>query len=407
MAIEFGLNEEQEMLKTMARDFLANECPMSRVRELMEDETGFSADLWKKMADVGWLGLVLPEEYGGAGMNFRDLTVLLDEMGRQVFPSPFISTLLYVGMPILNFGTEEQKKELLPKICSGEAVCTLAALEDDGDWWADSIKVRADRRGDSYVINGTKLFVPDAQAANYMLIAARTKRTENPEEGITLFLLDTSEVWGMLTTPLKTMDETRKLYEVVFMNVPIPAKNILGELHQGWPIMKYIELHTTAALCAEMVGAGERAFEMTVDYLKERVAFGVVIGSFQALQHRAADLAIGLEYSRSLMEWAAENIKENHPDAATSVAMAKSFCGDTCKKVVAEGIQMHGGIGFTWDHDMHLYFKRIWVDDNAFGDSIYQRELVAKALDDIHQLSGYGRWRRMPGVTGAVGQSLI
>ena len=403
MAIEFGLTEEQEMLKTMARDFLANECPSSRVRELMEDDTGFSADLWKKMAEVGWLGLVLPEEYGGAGMNFRDLAILLDEMGRAVFPSPFLSTLLLVGMPVLAFGTEQQKKEILPKIANGEAVCTLAALEDDGDWYADSIKVRADQRGDNYVINGTKLFVPDAKTADYMLIAARTKRTENPEEGITLFLLDTKEVWGLLSTTLNTIDQTRKQYEVVFMNVPVPAKNILGELHQGWPIMKQIGLQATAALCAEMVGAGEKAFEMTIEYLKERVAFGVVIGSFQALQHRAADMAITLEYSRSLMEWAAEAIKEDHPDAATAVSMAKSFCGDTCKKVVAEGIQMHGGIGFTWDHDMHLYFKRIWADDNAFGDSIYHRELVAQALDDIHQLSGYGRWRRSPGVTAGVG----
>ena len=397
MAIEYGLNEEQEMLKTMARDFLANECPMTHVRELMEDETGFDPELWKKMAEVGWLGLVLPEEYGGAEMNFRDLTILLEEMGRTVLPSPFISTLLLVGMPVLAYGTEEQKNEILPKIASGEAVCTLAALEGDGDWWADSINVRADYRGGQYVINGTKLFVPDAKVADYMLIAARTKRTENPEEGITLFLLDTSEVWGTMSTALKLMDETRKQYEVVFLNVPVAPNNILGEVHQGWPIMKQIALNTTAALCAEMVGAGEKVLEMTVDYLKERIAFGVPIGSFQALQHRAADMVIGLEYSRSLMEWAAEAIKENDPDAVTAVAMAKSFCGDTCKKVVAEGIQMHGGIGFTWDHDMHLYFKRVWSDDNAFGDSNYQREVVAQTLDEIHQLAGGGRWAKTAG----------
>ena len=403
MAIEYSLNEQQEMLKTMARDFIAKECPMTSVRKLMADETGFSPELWKKMAELGWLGLVFPEEYGGTAMNFRDLTILFEEMGRAVLPSPFLSTLLLVGMPILDFGTKEQKNEILPKIAKGEIVCTLAALEEDGDWWADSINVRADRRGGQYVINGTKLFVPDAKVANYMLIAARTKRTENPEEGITLFLLDTKEVWGILKTPLQTMDETRKLWEVTFMNVPVPAKNIIGELHQGWSIMKQIALYTTAALCAEMVGAGEKAFEMTVAYLKDRIAFGVPIGSFQALQHRAADLVIGLEYSRSLMEWAAETIKENDPDAPITVSMAKSFCGDTCKKVVAEGIQMHGGIGFTWDHDMHLYFKRIWTSDNSFGDSIYQRELVAKSLDEIHQLAGHGRWIKAPGRTTPVG----
>jgi alkylation response protein AidB-like acyl-CoA dehydrogenase len=403
MAIEYGNNEEQDMLRTMARDFLANECPMTRVRELMADESGFDQGLWKKMAELGWLGLVFPEEYGGAGMTFRDLTILLEEMGRMVLPSPFISTLLLVGMPVLAFGTREQKDELLPKIANGEAVCTLAALEEDGDWWADSINVRADRRGDQYVINGTKLFVPDAKTADYMLIAARTRRTEDREDGITLFLLDTRDVWGTLSTALKTMDETRKQHEVVFANVPVPASSILGELHQGWPIMKHIALHATAALCAEMVGAGEKVLEMTVGYLKERVAFGVVIGSFQALQHRAADMAIGLEYARSLMEWAAEAIKEDNPDAATAVSMAKSFCGDTCKKAVAEGIQMHGGIGFTWDHDMHLYFKRIWASDNAFGDGNYHRELVAKALDDIHQLAGNGRWIKTPGRMGPMG----
>ena len=314
MAIEYGLNEEQEMLKTAARDFFAKECPMKRVRELMDSETGFSPELWKKIAELGWLGLVFPEEYGGAGMNFRDLTILLEEMGRIVFPGPFLSTLFLVGLPILAFGTKEQKNEILPKISSGEIVCTFAALEEDGDWWADSIKVRADRRGGDYVINGTKLFVPDAKVANYILIAARTRRTENPEDGITLFLLDTKDVWGTLMTPLKNMDETRKLWEVTFMNVPVPAKNILGELHQGWSIMKQISLYTTAALCAEMVGAGEKVLEMTVAYLKDRIAFGVPIGSFQALQHRAADLVIGLEYSRSLMEWAAETIKENDPE---------------------------------------------------------------------------------------------
>jgi len=329
-----------------------------------------------------------------------------EEIGRAVLPGPFISTVLLVGMPILEFGTDEQKQEFLPKIASGEAVCTLAALEEDGDLWAEGIKIKAVRRGDEYIINGTKLFVPDAKSADYMLVAARTKRTEDPEEGITLFLVDAKE-WGVYSTMLQTMDETRKQYEVIFTNVPVSAKNILGELHQGWPILKQISLKTSAALCAEMVGAGEMVLEMTVAYAKERVQFGVPIGSFQAIKHKCADMLMGLEYSRSLMEWAAEAIKEDHPDAPIAVSMAKSYCGDTMKKVTDEGVQIHGGIGFTWDHDMHLYFKRVWVDDNAFGDSIYQRELVAQALDNIHQLSGYGRWRRMPGVTGAVGQGLM
>jgi len=380
MAIEFGLKEEQEMLKTMARDFLETECPKTAVRQLMEDEIGHSPELWKKMAEVGWMGLVFPEEYGGTGMNFRDLTILCEEMGRAVLPGPFFSTVLLVGMPILDFGTDEQKQEFLPKIANGEAVCTLAALEEDGDLWAEGISVKALQRGDEYIINGTKLFVPDARAADYMLVAARTKRTENPEEGITLFLVNAKE-WGIYIQNLIIMDETRKQYEVRFTNVPVPARNIIGELHQGWPILKQIALKASAALCAELVAVGEWAVETTVAYMKERVQFGVVIGSFQALKHKAADMHVAMEYSRSLMEWAAECIKENHPDATMAVAMAKSYCGDSAKFVTDAGIQLHGGIGFTWDHDMHLYFKRARSNDTAFGDSNYYKEWIVNTLE--------------------------
>ena len=378
--MEFTLNEEQEMLKTMARDFLANECPRTFVRQMMEDEVGHSRELWKKMAEVGWLGLVFPEEYGGAGMNFRDLTILCEEMGRAVMPGPFFSTLVLVGMPILEAGTEEQKQEFLPKIASGDLVCTLAVLEEDGDFWPESVQVTATPRGDDYTISGTKLFVPDARAADYILVAARTKRSSNPEEGITLFMMDATE-WGVYMAPLMTMDETRKQYELVLNRVAVPSRNIIGELHQGWPILQSMALRARAALCAEMVGGGEWVLETTLNYAKERVAFGVVIGSFQAVKHKCADMYSALEYARSLMEWAAEAIKDGRGDAASAASMAKSYCGDAYKYVCDEGIQIHGGIGFTWDHDMHLYFKRSRADDTAFGDANYHRNLLARAFD--------------------------
>jgi len=378
--MEFILNEEQEMLKTMARDFLAKECPKTLVRELMEDETGHSSELWKKMAEVGWLGLIFPEEYGGSAMNFRDLTILCEEMGRAMLPGPFFSTLLLAGLPILNAGTEEQKKEYLPKIANGEAVFTLAVLEEDGDLWPEGITLKAVQRGDDYIVDGTKLFVPDAKAAVYILVAARTQRTANPEEGITLLLVDTTE-WGIYATPLKTMDETRKQYEVVFNNVAVPARNIIGEVHQGWPVLKDMALKATAALCAEMVGGGEWVLETTVNYAKDRIAFGVPIGSFQIIKHKCADMYSALEYARSLMEWAAEAIKDDSPNVPRAVSMAKSYCGDAYKFVTDQGIQIHGGIGFTWDHDMHLYFKRARSSDTAFGDSNYHRELIAAYFD--------------------------
>ena len=378
--MEFILNEEQEMLKTMARDFLAKECPKTLVRELMEDETGHSTELWKKMAEVGWLGLIFPEEYGGSAMNFRDLTILCEEMGRAMLPGPFFSTLLLAGLPILNAGTEEQKKEYLPKIANGEAVFTLAVLEEDGDLWPEGIKLKAVQRGDDYIVDGTKLFVPDAKAADYILVAARTQRTANPEEGITLLLVDTTE-WGIYAAPLKTMDETRKQYEVIFNNVAVPARNIIGEVHQGWPVLKDMMLKSTAALCAEMVGGGEWVLETTVNYAKDRMAFGVPIGSFQIIKHKCADMYSALEYARSLMEWAAEAIKDDSANVPRAVSMAKSYCGDAYKFVTDQGVQIHGGIGFTWDHDMHLYFKRARSSDTAFGDSNYHRELIAATFD--------------------------
>jgi alkylation response protein AidB-like acyl-CoA dehydrogenase len=377
--MDFSLTEEQEMLRTSARDFLEKECPRAHIRAMMENELGYSPDLWKKMADLGWLGLVFPEKYGGAGMHFRDLTILCEEMGRVLLPGPFMSTVLLGGMALLTAGTEEQKKVFLPRIASGDAIFALAVLEGDGDFWPGGIEVKAISRGDEYVINGVKSFVWDAKAADYLLCAARTKHTANPEEGITLFIVDAKE-WGVYASPLNNMDLLRKQYEVTLTNVPVPARNIVGEIHQGWPVLKQVALRAVAALCAEMVGGGEKVLEMTVNYAKERIAFGVPIGSFQVIKHKCADMLSAMEYARSLMEWAALSVDEEAPDASIAVSMAKACCGDAYKEVCDEGVQIHGGIGFTWDHDMHLYFKRARSADTAFGDGNYHRELIAQSL---------------------------
>jgi alkylation response protein AidB-like acyl-CoA dehydrogenase len=378
--MEFALNEEQEMLRTMARDFLEKECPKTLIRQMMEDETGHSPELWKKMAEVGWLGLILPEQYGGSGMNFRDLTVLCEEMGRAIMPGPFLSTLVMAGLTILQAGTEEQKQELLPKIASGEAVFTVAVTEEDGDFWPEGIQMRAIKQGDDYILNGSKYFVPDAAAADYIIVAARTGRPTPPEEGITLFLVDKDD-WGVYVAPLKTMDETRKQYELVLTRVAVPGRYVIGQVDRGWPVLQDTALKMTAALCAEMVGGCEWVLETSVNYAKERVQFGVPIGSFQAIKHKCADMYSAIEYARSLMEWAAEAVRENDPNARLAVSMAKSFCGDAYKLVTNHGVQIHGGIGFTWDHDMHLYFKRARSSDTAFGDSTYHRELIAQQYD--------------------------
>jgi len=378
--MDFGLNEEQDMLKTMARDFLAKECPKAHVRKMMDDAVGYSPELWKKMAELGWQGLVFPEEYGGSAMNFRDLAILSEEMGRALVAAPFFSTVMLFGLPILHYASDAIKKEFLPKIAKGEMIGTLALLEADGDFWAEGVRAKALKRGNSYLLSGTKMFVTDAKAADYFLVAARTRVSPNPEENITLFLVNAKE-WGVYVSSLKTMDMVRKQYEVQFSNVNVPATHIVGELHGGWQIIQDIALQANAMLCAEMIGGCDWVLETTVNYAKERFAFGVPIGSFQGLKHRMADMYMELEHARPLMIRAVEYVRENRSDAELAVSMAKAYCADVYESLTNNGVQLHGGIGFTWDHDMHLYFKRARWSANTFGNPVYHRDIVAQKLE--------------------------
>ncbi len=377
--MDFDLGEEQVMLKTSARDFLEKECPKQLVREMMEDEKGYSPELWRKMAEQGWMGLALPEEYGGAGMTFLDLAVLLEEMGRALVPGPFVPTVVLTGQPILAAGTKEQKQQFLSKIASGDIIMTLALLESSGSLEASGITVKATPEGDNFIIDGTKLFVPDAHVADYLLCVARTRDGANKEDGITLFLVD-AKTDGIHTEVLKTLTG-EKLCEVIFHNVAVPRSNILGELHQGWPIMKRVLDEAAVAESAWMAGGARWVLETSVEYAKERIQFGVPIGSFQAIQHKLANMAIEVEGATPLTYYAAWTVSENDPGLTLAASMAKAWCSDIYKHVAGEGIQTHGGIGFTWDHDMHLYFKRAKTSEVAFGDGDYHREKVAKLLN--------------------------
>ena len=377
--MDFGLGEEQVMLKTMARDFLEKECPKQLVKDMMEDEKGYSPELWKKMADLGWLGLAFPEEYGGVGSSFLDLAVLLEEMGRALVPGPFVPTVVLAGLPILAAGSEQQKADLLPKIANGDMILTLAFMEPGGSLEASGVTVKATPAGEDFIIEGTKLFVPDAHVADYLLCVARTKDGPNKEEGITLFLVD-ARTDGIYTEVLKTMTG-EKLCEVSFRNVAVPKRNILGKLDQGWPIMKRVLDEATVAECAWMIGGARWILETTIDYAKERIQFGGPIGRFQAIQHKCANMAIEVEGATSITYYAAWAVSENDPNMTLAAAMAKAWCSDSYKHAAFEGVQIHGGIGFTWDHDMHLYFKRAKSSEVAFGDGDYHREKVAKMLD--------------------------
>ena len=375
--MDLGLSEEQEMLKTSARDFLQKECPKKLVKQLDESDEGYSPELWQRIAGLGWLGLMFPDEYGGSGGSFLDLVVLLEEMGYNILPGPFFSTVVLGGPTILAAGNKEQKRELLPGIASGEIILTLALTEPSVGYDASSVKTTAVAHNGEYVINGTKLFVPDANVADLLLCVARTKEAENPEDGITIFLVDAKSP-GVECTLLKTLARDKQC-EVLFNNASVPKENILGELDQGWPVVQDALQKATVAKCAEMVGGAQAALDMAIAYAKERIQFNRPIGSFQAIQHYCANMVSDVDGSRFVTYKAAWKVSEGLP-ATMDVAVAKSWTSDAYRRVTLLAHQIFGAIGFTMDHDMHLYYRRAKASEMMFGDSAFQRTIVAREL---------------------------
>lgn len=377
--MDFGFSEEQEMLRQSARQFLETECAMTYVRKMMDDDTGYSAAQWKKMADLGWTGLIFSEEQGGAGLNMVDLVVVLEEMGRVVMPGPFFATVILGGLAVDLAGTAAQKKKYLPGICDGTLKATLAQVEESGRWDAEGITLLAKKDGSTYTLSGTKLFVHDAHNADLLIVPARTKGKGT--KGITLFLVDTKQQ-GVTVTLLKTMDQTRKLCEVSFDNVQVGKDGILGKADKGWVLLDRLVDRAKVALCAEMCGGAQKVLEISVAYAKVREQFGRPIGSFQAIQHKCANMMVQVESAKSATYYAAWAVANDVPEAHLAACMAKAYCSDAYRMVSGEGIQIHGGIGFTWEHDMHLYFKRAKGSEVTFGDATWNRELVAQEVLD-------------------------
>ena len=373
--MDFGLSEEQEMLRRTARDFLTAECPKDLVRQMSKDEKGYPPELWRKMAEVGWMGLVIPEEYGGGGMSFLDLVVLLEEMGRACLPGPFFSTVVLGGLTILEAGSEEQKREILPQLAQGNLLLTLALTEPEVKYTADGIQVKATQKDEEFFIQGTKLFVPDAHVSNKLICAARTKEAGPPEDGVTLFLVD-SDSPGISCTLLKTIAGDKQC-EVVFDNVKVSAKNILGKLNEGWPILERVLEKATVARCAEMVGGARQVLEMTLTYAKERVQFDRPIGSFQAIQFNCANMVTDIDGCAFITYEAAWRLSEGLP-ASREVAMAKAWVSEKFRQITAVAHQIHGAIGFTEDHDLPLYFKRAKAWELSFGDASFHLDRIAK-----------------------------
>ncbi len=378
--MEFGFSQEQDMLRATARKFLENECPSAFVRARMEEPAGVTDDFWAKLAEQGWLGLIYPEEYGGSGLGFVDLTVLMEEMGRSVMPGPFFSTVLLGGLTILEAGSPAQKKEWLPKIAGGTAKATLALTEPNARWDAAGVTVAAREDRGGFVLTGTKLFVLDAHTADVLVVAARTAAGKTPEDGVSLFLVPKGTK-GLEVKLLPTMDQTRKLCEVGLKDAVVPAGALVGPKGGAWPVIARVIQRATVALSAEMCGGAQRVLDMTTEYAKIRVAFGKPIGTYQGVKHKAADMLVDVENAKSLTYYAAWTVDENAPEAALAASMAKAYASDAYRNVAGTGIQLHGGIGFTWEHDLHLYFKRAKSSEFTFGDATYHRERVAQLIE--------------------------
>lgn len=369
--MDFGFSEAQEMLRKTARGFLAENCPKSLVRDLAKDERGFSPELWKRMAELGWMGLILPEKYGGSSGNLLDLVVLLEEMGRALLPGPFVPTVVYVALPILYFGSEQQRRELLPKIAAGEVVGTLALTEPNARYDKSGIEARAERKDLKWVISGIKLFVPDAHLADWFICVARATM------GITLFLIDARNR-GINCTVLDSLAEDRQC-EVSFDRVEVPEKNVLGKIGRGWTVVERIKEWGTLAQCAIISGMIQQILEMTVAYAKERVQFGQPIGRFQIVQHKCADIVADVEAVKFLTYQAAWKLSKESP-AAMDVLMAKARASDAVRRVCLAGHTIHGGVGITSDHDMQLYFRKAKAAEFAFGHGDIQREILAEKM---------------------------
>jgi alkylation response protein AidB-like acyl-CoA dehydrogenase len=376
--MDFGFSEDQELLRQSARDFLEGEYGMAVVRRLMEEDEAHSPEIWARLAELGWLGLILPESVGGVGLDFVDLAIVLEEMGRVVMPGPFFSTAVCAASVLLDAPESEAAAIALPRIAAGKCRATVAWLEASGRLEADAIETTWRRAPEGIVLEGVKVFVPDALGADLFLLAARAVGSRG-EAGIDLFVVP-AETDGLRIVPLRTLDQTRKQAEVCFEHVVVDAAARLGGEGSGWPRLQRLADRARVALSAESCGGAARVLEMSVEYAKVREQFGKPIGSFQAIQHKCADMMVKVESGRSAVWYAAWAVANDASDAPLAAAMAKAYCSDACREVAAEGIQIHGGIGFTWEHDMHIYFKRAKSSEVAFGDSVWNRERVAQTI---------------------------
>ena len=376
--MDFDLSEEQKILQATARNYMQKECPVQLVRDMEADETGFPAEIWRKMADLGWLGINIPSEYGGSGGSFFDLVLLAEEMGRTLFPGPFVPAVALAAPIILKAGSEKQKKQLLPGITGGRAIVTPALTESSGGFDLKKNNAAAVRSEDNFIINGTKNFVPYAHVADSILCVTRTETNKENGGGSTLFLVD-AKAAGVKIETLTTITG-EKLSKVTFDSVVVSKEDIVGELDHGGMVVEEVISEAAIAEAAYMAGGARKVLDTAVEYAKEREQFGVPIGSFQAIQHKCADMLIDVNSAAFIVYYAAWAISENEPEKNFAASEAKAWVSDVAPRVAAEGIQVMGGIGITLEHDMQLYYRRLKASEAAYGDSHYHREKLARMM---------------------------
>jgi alkylation response protein AidB-like acyl-CoA dehydrogenase len=375
--MDFSFTEEQDMLRISARDFLAKECPKSKVREMDKDERGYDPQMWLSMAELGWMGLIFPEEYGGMAANFMDLVILMEEMGRNILPGPYFSTIALCALPLLEYGASYQKTKFLQQIAKGEAVWTFALAEASGKYRASEVKLRALLEGTNYVLKGYKLFVTDAHVADYILVVSRTGEGNNPDEGITLFIVDAKEP-NVKMEAIPTIGGDRQ-FKISFDSVVVPQDNILGQINNGWDIVDFILQRAAVLKCAEISGACQAVLDITSGYAKERIQFDRPIGSFQAVQHKLADMLIDVEAVQYLLYQAAWGISIGSL-SPWQISAAKVKANEVYQRICIEAIAAHGAIGYTMDHDIGLYYRRVKAAEFAVGDTDLFREVIAIQL---------------------------
>ena len=375
--MDFDFSKDQDMIRKSVREFLEKECPKDKVRELKDDKKGYDPKVWSKMAELGFLSLVIPEKYDGMGGEYLEAIIFMEEAGRNLLPSPYFSTVALCALPIIQFGTDGQKEDFLPKIADGQ-IWSLAVTEASGGYEASDIELSAIKEDEQYVLTGTKMFAPYADVAEKLLVVARTGITENPEEGITVFAVDSGAA-GITIDVIPTTARDKRC-EVKFDNVSVTADNILGEFDRGWIVVEYILQYATVLKCAEMSGGAQAVLDITNKYARERIQFDKPIGSFQAIQHMLANMLIWTEGLKYLVYEAAWRINAGIPSKEL-ISMAKVKANTVYQKVCVDGIYIHGAIGFTEEMDVGLYHLRTKAMEFDLGGSEFHRERIAQELE--------------------------